>query len=110
MNLFLHAPFSTVSVLISSSKGASYDKEQKTDLSILKQSNKITPYLLLINQLKLVNKKDKMLKTRIQVRLFTESHNSREMCVVDVRIDPEQTFENVAETGLECFGEGNAYL
>lgn len=52
--------------------------------------------LVLLDQLELLRKKEKVLKARVEVRLLTERLDHRHVRVVNVGIDAEEPLKNVA--------------
>jgi len=46
-----------------------------------------------------------MFKARVEVSLGTQTHNLLEVTVIYVRVDPEQTPEDLLDDAVKIFGE-----
>lgn len=51
-----------------------------------------------------------MLEARVHVGVEPQRHNDRVVVAVNVRIDTEETLDELAHGGLEALGEVNACL
>ena len=64
----------------------------------------------MVDKVELINEINKVLEASVQMRLCLQKHNVLKVGVIDVRVYPEQSFENYLDNTHKVFWEGHTQL